>query len=47
MAGPKITAGNTEIISLTDLEMEFPWPVFFPNVPMNELEKYRDLYPES
>ena len=47
MAGPKITAGNTEIISITDVVMEFPWPAFFPNVPMNELEKYRDLYPDS
>ena len=47
MAGPRITAGNTEIISLTDLEMQFPWPAFFPNVPMDEPEKYRELYPES
>ena len=47
MASTRITAGNTEIISLTDLEMQFPWPAFFPSVPMNELEKYHDLYPES
>lgn len=47
MAGPKITAGNTEIISITDLEMQFPWQVFFPGVPLGELEKYHDLYPES
>ncbi len=47
MAGPKITVGNTEIISITDVEMQFPWSVFFPSVPMNELEKYRELYPGS
>lgn len=47
MARPKINIGSTEIISITDLEMQFPWQVFFPSVPMNELEEYRDLYPES
>ena len=47
MAGPKITVGNAEITSLTDVEMQFPWATFFPNVPMHEMEKYRELYPES
>ena len=47
MASPKITVGNAEIISLTDVEMQFPWATFFPNVPMHEMEKYRELYQES
>ena len=42
----RVTIGDCEVISLHDLDMEFPWQVFFPNVPMNELEAYKDLYPE-
>ena len=47
MTGPKISVGNTEIISLTDVEMQFPWAAFFPSIPMNEMEKYHELYPGS
>jgi glyoxylase-like metal-dependent hydrolase (beta-lactamase superfamily II) len=45
--GEKITIGNCEVISLTDTKMQFPWGMFFPNVPLPELEAYKDLYPES
>jgi glyoxylase-like metal-dependent hydrolase (beta-lactamase superfamily II) len=42
----KISVGNAEILSFTDLKMEFPWQVFFPNIASAELEPYRELYPE-
>ncbi len=35
MAGSKITAGNAEIISITDVVMEFACSALFPHVPMN------------
>ena len=47
MPGARITVGNAEIISLTDLAMQFPWTMVFPNLPMEEIEAYRDLYPTS
>ena len=47
MADYKITVGNCEIISLHDLDLDFPAAMMFPNVPMPEFEAYRDLYPQS
>ncbi len=47
MAGPKITIGNCEVVSLTDAKMQFPWGMFFPSIPLPEIEAYKDLYPES
>ena len=46
MPGHKITIGNAEVLAFTDIEMEFPWQVFFPSIPSAELEPYRELYPE-
>src|SRR5262245_30668417 len=42
----KITIGDAEIISITDVGMQFPWPIFFPNTPLVEIEEYKDLYPD-
>jgi glyoxylase-like metal-dependent hydrolase (beta-lactamase superfamily II) len=47
MPGYKATVGDCEIISLTDVQMQFPWSMFLPNVPIAEIEAYRDLYPET
>lgn len=47
MAGSKITIGNCEVISLHDADLRFPWGMFFPNVPLSDLETYKDLYPTS
>ena len=41
-----ITIGDCEIISLTDAHMQFPWQAFFMGIPLDEMETYRDLYPE-
>lgn len=45
MPGYRITIGNCEIISVTDLAMQFPWSVFFPNLSEADYEAYRELYP--
>lgn len=45
MPGHKITVGNCEIISLVDAPMQFPWNIFFPDVPQDVRESYRDIYP--
>jgi len=45
MAGPKITVGNVEIISLVDMVMEIPWQIFFPQQGESDFEAYHDLYP--
>lgn len=42
----RITIGNCEVVSLYDTELKFPWGFFFPNVPLAEFERYRDLYPD-
>jgi glyoxylase-like metal-dependent hydrolase (beta-lactamase superfamily II) len=42
----KINVGDAEIISLTDLTMQFPWSMFFPNVAVADIEAYQDLYPQ-
>ncbi|MEO8458736.1 MAG: MBL fold metallo-hydrolase [Chloroflexota bacterium] len=47
MAGYRLSIGDAEIISITDCAMQFPWSVFFPDLPLEEIEAYRDLYPES
>lgn len=46
MSGYKVKVGDAEVISFTDVKMQFPWQVFFPNVAAAELEPYRELYPE-
>lgn len=45
MAATKIAVGNVEIISLVDMTMEFPWPIFFPQQGEAAFQGYRDLYP--
>jgi glyoxylase-like metal-dependent hydrolase (beta-lactamase superfamily II) len=45
MPGYKITVGNCEIISLTDLTMQFPWSMMFPNLTNTDVDAYRELYP--
>jgi glyoxylase-like metal-dependent hydrolase (beta-lactamase superfamily II) len=46
MPGYKTTAGDCELISLTDAHMQFPWAMFFIGIPLEEIETYRDLYPQ-
>lgn len=41
----KITVGNCEIISLTDLTMQFPWSMMFPNLTAADVDAYHELYP--
>lgn len=43
----RITVGDAEIISITDVTMQFPWSIFLPNIPFPEIEAYKDLYPQS
>ncbi len=45
MPGYKINVGNCEIISFTDITMQFPWSMFFPSLREDDYEPYRDLYP--
>jgi glyoxylase-like metal-dependent hydrolase (beta-lactamase superfamily II) len=45
MAGPKISIGKCEVISLLDTKMQFPWAVIFPHIPLAEIEAYKELYP--
>jgi glyoxylase-like metal-dependent hydrolase (beta-lactamase superfamily II) len=47
MAGDKIAVGNCEIISLHDLDLDFPKAMMFPSIAPAELEAYKDLYPEA
>jgi glyoxylase-like metal-dependent hydrolase (beta-lactamase superfamily II) len=42
----KITVGNSEIIALHDLNLDFPSAMMFPNIPMEKFEAYRDIYPD-
>jgi glyoxylase-like metal-dependent hydrolase (beta-lactamase superfamily II) len=46
MPGHQMKVGDAEVLAFTDIKMQFPWNVFFPDIPTAELEKYRDLYPE-
>lgn len=46
MSAYKMRAGNAEILAFTDINMEFPWNVFFPSIPSAELEQYREMYPD-
>ena len=41
-----ITVGNAQIISLHDLDLDFPSAMMFPNIAMEKFEAYRDLYPD-
>ena len=45
MSRERVTIGNVEIVALLDTPMEFPWSVFFPNIPLDDFNAYRDLYP--
>lgn len=45
MAGPKVTVGNVEVVSLLDTPMEFDWGVFFPNNNPADFYPYRESYP--
>ncbi len=47
MAGPKVTVGNVEIVSLLDTPMEFPWEAFFPRNDRSDFDPYTDTYPGS
>ena len=47
MAGPRVTAGNVEIVALLDTPMEFDWAMFFPNNPRSDFDPYAEMYPES
>jgi glyoxylase-like metal-dependent hydrolase (beta-lactamase superfamily II) len=47
MAGPKVTVGNVEIVSLLDTPMEFDWQLFFPNNSRTDFDPYTDTYPGS
>jgi glyoxylase-like metal-dependent hydrolase (beta-lactamase superfamily II) len=46
MTSPKITVGNAEIISIHDMDLDFPAGMMFPNIPMSEFDAYRDIYPD-
>ncbi|HEY8767501.1 MAG TPA: MBL fold metallo-hydrolase, partial [Dehalococcoidia bacterium] len=46
MPGYKTTVGDCELISQTDAHMQFPWAMFFVGIPLDEIETYRDLYPQ-
>jgi glyoxylase-like metal-dependent hydrolase (beta-lactamase superfamily II) len=46
MPGYKTTVGDCELISLTDAHMQFPWAMFFVDIPLDEIETYHDLYPQ-
>jgi glyoxylase-like metal-dependent hydrolase (beta-lactamase superfamily II) len=45
MASDRVSVGNVEIVALLDTPMEFPWSVFFPTIPADDFNPYRDLYP--
>lgn len=47
MSVDKIQVGNVEIISVVDTPFEFPWQIPFPDVDYAEIEKYKNLYPDS
>ena len=47
MPASTIVVGKTQIIALLDTFMQFPWSVFMPAVPRSEIDKYKDLYPDS
>ena len=41
----RITVGNAEIISLHDLDLDFPSQMMFPNLTADDFAVYRELYP--
>ena len=47
MASSKVTVGNVEIVSLLDAIMDFPFDAFFPAVPAQAFEPYRQAYGDS
>jgi glyoxylase-like metal-dependent hydrolase (beta-lactamase superfamily II) len=48
MAESKLSVGNVEVLSLTDGEGDFPFPLsqLFPNVPAEAWNPFRQRYPE-
>jgi glyoxylase-like metal-dependent hydrolase (beta-lactamase superfamily II) len=46
MASLRVTVGNVEIISLVDMVMLIPWPIFFPQQGESAFEPYHDMYPD-
>ncbi|MCH8814882.1 MAG: MBL fold metallo-hydrolase [Chloroflexi bacterium] len=47
MSVDKVQVGNVEIISVVDTPFQLLWQIFSPSVEYAEIEKYKDLYPES
>lgn len=47
MASSKVTVGNAEIVALLDAVMDFPFDAFFPAVPAEAFEPYRQAYGDS
>lgn len=47
MADSKVTVGNVEIIEFLDTIMDFPFEAFFPTIPAQDFEPYRQAYPDS
>lgn len=47
MSEHSVRVGNAEIIALLDTPMAFPFSRFFPNLPPQELEPYKELYPKA
>lgn len=45
MAHDSITVGNCEVISVHDMDLDFPSPMMFPDIPMEHFEEYREHYP--
>lgn len=47
MSSDKITVGNCEIISLHDLDLNFPSMMVFPNIAAADFDAYKDVYPTA
>ncbi|OGO52086.1 MAG: hypothetical protein A2148_09615 [Chloroflexi bacterium RBG_16_68_14] len=44
MASSKITVGNVEIVALLDAVMDFPFEAFFPSIPAQAFDPYKEAY---
>ena len=47
MAGPGVTIGNVEVVSLLDTPREFDAAMFFPNNDSSDLDTYKERYPDA
>ncbi len=47
MSSDKITVGNCEIISVHDLDLNFPSKMVFPNIAAADFDAYKDVYPTA